>query len=250
MNGIVLVSGDDVFSGHVRAECTRLGLAFSAEVPVERAPGWALVADLGLLAPLAAGLPNQDLSKHFSQVVALSAEGGFHARLQALRLGATGFLQRPVTVESLLSLLRAAGSDPIKVLVVDDDPIAARVTGRQLELAGMQVMAVEDPAQALDGLRDFQPDIAILDLYMPLCSGTELAQIIRQIPCFDCLPIVFLSSEGELAAQMNAVSTGGDDFVAKGTPAALMIPLIRSRAARMRALRRHLVPAIPVKEVQ
>jgi CheY-like chemotaxis protein len=245
MKGIVLVTGDDAFSPQVQAECARLGLAFSTAMPAERAPGWALVADLGLLSPLAAGLPNQDLTKHFFQVIALAAEGGFHARLQALRLGATGFLQRPVAVETLLSLLRGAGAEPIKVLVVDDDPIAARVTGRQLELAGMQVMAVEDPAQALDSLRDFQPDLAILDLYMPLCSGTELAQIIRQIPRFDCLPIVFLSSEGELAAQMNAVSTGGDDFVAKGTPAALMIPLIRSRAARMRALRRHLVKEIP-----
>lgn len=246
MKGIVLVTGGDAFSQQVQAECSRLGLAFSTAMPVERAPRWALVADMGLLGSLAAGLPNQDLTKHFTQVVALAAEGGFHARLQALRLGATGFLQRPVAADALFSLLRAgAGSEPIKVLLVDDDPIAARVTGRQLELAGMQVMTVEDPAQALDGLHDFQPDIAIVDLYMPVCSGTELAQIIRQIPSFDCLPIVFLSSEGELAAQMNAVSTGGDDFVAKGTPAALMIPLIRSRAARMRALRRHLV-----KEVQ
>lgn len=241
MKGIVLVTGDDALRQQAQAECTRLGLGFSSEMPVERAPHWALVADLGLLGPLAAGLPNQDLAKHFAQIVALAADGGFHARLQALRLGATGFFQRPVAVDAVLRLLHAARSEPIKVLVVDDDPIAARVTGRQLELAGMQVMAVDDPAQALDTLRDFQPDIAILDLYMPLCSGTELAQIIRQITCFDCLPIVFLSSEGELAAQMNAVSTGGDDFVAKGTPAALMIPLIRSRAARMRALRRHLV---------
>lgn len=245
MKGIVLITGDDAFRQQAQAAFTGLGLVFSNEVPVERVPHWALVADLGLLGPLAAGLPNQDLSRHFGQVVALSAEDGFHARLQALRLGATGFFQRSGAVAVLTDLLQAANAAPIKVLVVDDDPIAARVISRQLELAGMQVVAMEDPAQALDGIRDFQPDIAILDLYMPSCSGTELAQIIRQMPRFDCLPIVFLSSEGELAAQMNAVSTGGDDFVAKGTPAALMIPLIRSRAARMRSLRRHLVKETP-----
>ncbi|MBC7907492.1 MAG: response regulator [Rhodospirillaceae bacterium] len=166
MKGIVLVTGDEPFRQQVQAECTRLDLDFATDMPVERMPGWALVADFGLLSPLAAALPNQD-------------------------------------------------------------------------------SAVEDPAQALDVLRDVQPDIAILDLYMPLCSGTELAQIIRQIPQFDSLPIVFLSSESELAAQMNAVSIGGDNFVAKGTPAALMNPLIHSRAARMRALRRHLVKESP-----
>lgn len=240
MKGIILITGDDGFRALAQSEFTRQGIAWSSEVPVDRAPDWALVADLGVLGTLAAGLPNQDLAKHFGQIIALAAEGGFHARLQALRQGATGFLPRPATVGDLLDLLKGAITAPLKVLVVDDDPIAARVTGRQLELAGMQVATIEDPALTLEALRDFQPDLAILDLYMPSCSGTELAQIIRQLPDFNCLPIVFLSSEGELAAQMTAVSTGGDDFVAKGTPAALMIPLIRSRATRLRGLRRHL----------
>lgn len=244
MKGVVLVTGDEALRRDAQAHFTGLGLGFSNEVPVERAPDWALVADLGMLAPLASGLPNQDLGKMFGQVVALAANGGFHARLQAVRVGATAFLERPVTPAAIAAVLENAaapeGEDPLKILIVDDDPIVARVTGRQLEMAGMRMMAVEDPAKALDVIGDFRPDLAILDLYMPQCSGTELAQVIRQMPCFEALPIVFLSSEGELAAQMNAVSAGGDDFVAKGTPAALMIPLIRSRAARMRRLSRHL----------
>lgn len=244
MKGLVLVTGDDGLRHEAEAYFTSLGLGFSKELPLERAPDWALVADLGLLAPLASGLPNQDLSKVFGQVVALSAGGGFHARMQAFRVGATAFLERPVSAADICDLVEesgmVSGDDPLKVLIVDDDPIVARVTGRQLELAGMRVMAVEDPAKAVDAILDFQPDLAVLDLYMPQCSGTELAQVIRQMRQFEALPIVFLSSEGELAAQMNAVSAGGDDFVAKGTPAALMIPLIRSRAARMRKLSRNL----------
>ncbi len=249
MKGVVLVTGDEALRQEVQAHFTGLGLGFSNELPVERVPDWALVADLGMLAPLASGLPNQDLGKMFGQVVALSAAGGFHARIQAVRVGATAFLERPVTAAGIAGLLEEGapfgGDEPLKILIVDDDPIVARVTGRQLEMAGMRVMAVEDPAKALEGIADFQPDLAVLDLYMPQCSGTELAQVIRQIPRFETLPIIFLSSEGELAAQMNAVSAGGDDFVAKGTPAALMIPLIRSRALRMRKLARHLTRRRP-----
>lgn len=244
MKGLVLVTGDDTLRAEAQAYFTGLGFEFSNEVPLDRAPDWALAADLGLLAPLASGLPNQNLAKHFGQVVALAENGGFHPRLQAARLGADGFLQRPLCPADLFDLLedaaQAGGDAPIRVLIVDDDPIAARVTARQMDMAGMRTLSVQDPGQVLDSLKSFRPDLAIVDLYMPQCSGTELAQVIRQIATFDSLPIIFLSSEGELAAQMNAVSTGGDDFVAKGTPAALMVPLIKSRAERMRRLRRHL----------
>lgn len=242
MKGLVLVSGDEGLRREAEAYFTSLGVEFSNELPLERAPDRALVADLGLLAPLAAGLPNQDLTKVFGQVVALSSGGGFHARIQAVRIGATAFLERPASAADICDLLEecggVGGDDPLKVLVVDDDPIAARVTGRQLELAGMRVVAVEDPAKAVEAMLEFEPDLAVLDLYMPQCSGIELAQVIRQMKRFEALPLVFLSSEGELAAQMNAVSAGGDDFVSKGTPAALMIPLIRSRATRMRKISR------------
>ncbi|MCR6632749.1 MAG: diguanylate cyclase [Magnetospirillum sp.] len=244
MKGLVLVTGDEALKAEAADYFSSLGYGLSNEMPVERSPAWTLAADLGMLAPLAAGLPNQDLAKHFGQVVALVDRGGFHARLQAARLGATGFLERPLAAADIFALMEdrapVSADDPIKVLIVDDDPIAARVTGRQMELAGMRVVTVEEPCRVLDSMRSFQPDLAVVDLYMPQCSGTELAQVIRQMSSFDTLPIVFLSSEAELAAQMNAVSTGGDDFVAKGTPAALIIPLIRSRAERMRRLRRHL----------
>ncbi len=245
MKGLVLATGDEALKAEAEAYFTSLGYGFSNELPVERTPDWALAADLGLLAPLASGLANQDLARHFGQVVALADNSGFHARLQAARLGASAFLERPLTVADIFDLLedgpRSSPDQPIRVLIVDDDPIASRVTSRQMEMAGMQVNTVDDPAQALEALRHFRPDLAVVDLYMPQCSGTELAQVIRQMGSFDSLPIIFLSSEGELAAQMNAVSIGGDDFVAKGTPAALMIPLIRSRAERMRRLRRHLL---------
>lgn len=240
MKGVVLITGDETLRKEAAIYFSSLGYGFSNELPVERVPGWALVADLGMLAPLAAGLPNQDLGKIFGQVVALSTNGGFHARVQAVRVGASGFLERPVSAEEVCDLLEdcapVSSDDPLRVLIVDDDPIVARLTGRQLELAGMRVMAVEDATTALEAIREFLPDLAIVDLYMPQCEGTELAQVIRQLRQFEALPIVFLSSEGELAAQMTAVSAGGDDFVAKGTPAALMIPLIRSRATRMRNL--------------
>jgi len=241
MKGVILVTAEDALRQEVQSTFAGMGLGYTCEVPLERSPDWALVADIGMLAPIAAGLPNQDLSRHFGQVVALSAEGGFHARLQAVRLGASGFLERPMTAFDILDLVDDCdAAEPIRVLVVDDDPIAARVTARQFEMVGMRVVATEDPAKVIDLLLELQPDVAVLDLYMPVCSGTELALVIRQVSEFESLPIVFLSSEGELAAQMNAVSLGGDDFVVKGTPAALMIPLIRSRAARMRRLRRHM----------
>ncbi|MBY0431475.1 MAG: diguanylate cyclase, partial [Rhodospirillales bacterium] len=204
---------------------------------------WALVADLDRLATLAEG-NGRRLSETFAEVVALGVSGAFSDRITAVRAGAGAFLETPTTsldiFEAVEKRLASAEEPPLKVLIVDDDPIAARVAGRPLEQAGMEVVIVSDPMWALDKLCSFRPDLAVLDLYMPQCSGTELARVIRQISSFDSLPIVFLSSEQELARQMAALSTGGDDFIAKGTPPARLIPLIRARAARMRKLRRQM----------
>ena len=54
-----------------------------------------------------------------------------------------------------------------------------------------------------------------MDMYMPACSGDELAQVIRQRPEFISIPIVYLSAEQDRQKQLLAMSHGGDDFLTK-----------------------------------
>jgi len=71
-------------------------------------------------------------------------------------------------------------SEYLKVLCVDDHPDAAETTGRVLETAGCCVRVCHDGASALRMAREFQPDVCVIDLLMPVMDGHELAVRLRQ----------------------------------------------------------------------
>lgn len=127
----------------------------------------------------------------------ISNRGDLPSRLEAVRAGARAYLPKPLDVFSLLDRLEltnpAVQQEPIQVLVIDDDPVLARNHALVLGSGGIQSTLVNDPLQAMDALLDHQPDLILMDLDMPGCSGLELAAIIRQQDAFLGVPIVFLS---------------------------------------------------------
>ncbi|MBF0248792.1 MAG: diguanylate cyclase, partial [Alphaproteobacteria bacterium] len=102
---------------------------------------------------------------------------------------------------------------------------------------GMEVMALSDPMEVLKALDDFSPELILLDLYMPECSGREIATIIRQRQEFAGIPVVFLSGEDDKDKQLEAMKMGGDDFLTKPIRASHLISAVRIRAERFRQLR-------------
>lgn len=74
-------------------------------------------------------------------------------------------------------LPRAASS--LKVLVVDDNEDARTLLSEILETAGHQVKTAGDAFAALEVVRAFLPDVAVLDLGLPVVDGFELAQKLR-----------------------------------------------------------------------
>ncbi|MFB9887231.1 diguanylate cyclase [Balneatrix alpica] len=193
-----------------------------------------LVADMQMLA-------NSASSDGYGTVLLVADEQDVQTRLQAIRMGAEGFFYRPIQAFRLLDhidrLLEETDPSPYKVLMMEDDPVSAMLTTKLLTKSGMEVQRVEDPLQVLDVLYRFRPDVALLDLYMPDCTGDELAQVIRQQEAFDSLPIMFLSAEKELGRQRQALATGGDDFISKPFKPDQLVSLVLSRAQRMRQLR-------------
>jgi diguanylate cyclase (GGDEF)-like protein len=90
-------------------------------------------------------------------------------------------------------------------------------------------------------LADFQPDLIILDMYMPACTGTELAKVIRHNDRYVSVPIIYLSAEDDLDKQLDAMSEGGDDFLTKPIKPRHLITTVRNRAARARNLKARMV---------
>jgi diguanylate cyclase (GGDEF)-like protein len=176
-----------------------------------------------------------------SPLVLISAQNDLDARLQVVRTGCEIYLPYPVDLDALSrrldALLEPPPREPERILVVEDSPVQANFVGRILRDAGMVVSLVINPHETLERLADFKPDLILTDLYMPRCTGIELAAAIRMDPTYMGVPIVFLSSEMERSTQLEALGQGADDFLTKPIQPAHLVSSIRIRAERTRMIR-------------
>jgi diguanylate cyclase (GGDEF)-like protein len=113
----------------------------------------------------------------------------------------------------------------------------ASLFSMQLKRAGMETRIVPDPMQIVAHLQDFNPDLILMDMYMPGCTGIELAQVIRQMENFVSVPIVYLSAETDKDRQLEAMEQGGDDFLTKPIKPGHLVSAVTSRVIRYRRLR-------------
>jgi CheY-like chemotaxis protein len=67
-----------------------------------------------------------------------------------------------------------------KILIIEDDPVAAYIYRTRLQKEGYEVQVAIDAESALERLTSFRPDCLLLDLMLPKTSGIELLKIIRQ----------------------------------------------------------------------
>jgi diguanylate cyclase (GGDEF)-like protein len=166
-------------------------------------------------------------------------------RLKAVRAGGqaffTGTLEASTLLERIEQLTHSGQYEPYKVLIVDDSRAQATYTERSLNSAGILTRTLTEPARTMCALDEFQPDLIILDMYMPDCSGPELAKVIRHNDRYVSVPIIYLSAEDDLDKQLDAMGEGGDDFLTKPIKPRHLIATVRQRAARARSLHARMV---------
>lgn len=166
-------------------------------------------------------------------------------RLAAVRAGGLEFFTGSLDASSLLEKIeiftRTAHYEPFRVLIVDDSRAQATHTERVLNNAGIITQTLIEPIQTIAALAEFQPDLIILDMYMPVCMGTELAKVIRQHERYVSVPIIYLSAEDDLDKQLDAMNEGGDDFLTKPIKPSHLIATVRTRAERARSLKARIV---------
>lgn len=160
-------------------------------------------------------------------------------RLAATRAGGKRFLLKPST-DTLIRYVEKFSSqhkeEPYRVLIVDDSRSQVLFTEKALSSAGMITRSITDPLQVLNEIEAFQPEILVMDMYMPHCTGTELAAVIRQQDEYVRLPILFLSGEDDKDIQLNAMSQGGDDFLTKPVDPSHLSITVQNRGNRARVL--------------
>ena len=120
-----------------------------------------------------------------------------------------------ISLKAWINFVAGIKSSPYRIIIIEDSVILAETYSLILKQAGMITTTVTDPLCLLETINDFQPDLILMDLYMPKCTGFELAAIIRQEMNYTRIPIIFLSTEADKYKQLAALSIGGDDFLTK-----------------------------------
>lgn len=170
----------------------------------------------------------------------VSARDDFAARLDAVKAGGSAYCSKPVktteVVELLDQLTHRQDPQPVHVMIIDDDPELAEWHAMALEEAGMSTRVVTDPTRVLHELDDFNADLVLMDIYMPQCSGPELARVLRQMPGHVSLPIIYVSSETDIDLQHRALEVGADGFLTKPVERERLVAEVSLRAERMRTL--------------
>ncbi|TAN40376.1 MAG: diguanylate cyclase [Nitrospirae bacterium] len=174
-------------------------------------------------------------------VMFLSDGSDFSSRLEAVRSGGHAYFVKPVDVGRMVDRLDVLTARrpraPFRILIIDDEPLLADYHATVLRQAGMTAAVVTEPQRAMDSLIDFRPELILMDVYMPGCSGMELANLIRQDETYIDIPIVYLSSETDVNRQLAAMGLGGDDFLTKPIQPDHLITSVSLRADRYRTLR-------------
>lgn len=173
-------------------------------------------------------------------IIFLSARTDVNARLEAVRSGAVAYFTKPVRVGELVDkldrLVAWEAPEPYRILIVDADVGRAEFCRAVLREAGMDVATIDNPDDLIFGINDFNPELLLISLTLPGCSGDELAQVVHQIPSHLSLPVVFLSDRWDLQRQISLMNLGGDALLPVPVESWQLISTVMARVERYRTL--------------
>lgn len=117
-------------------------------------------------------------------------------------------------------------TQPLRVLIADDDRDGALTLSTLLEIEGYQVRTVHGGQEALDTAREFRPDVVLLDIGMPKITGYEAARRLRLRYGNDCPVLVAITGWKQASDKILASLAGFDHHVAKPYEPAQLIELL------------------------
>ncbi len=169
------------------------------------------------------------------------AGGDVTYRMAAIQAGASLYLPRPFSAldlaEAVERMVAVRRPERARVLVVDDDPEAVRTLGAALTSPQVEVVGLGDSYRLVDALAEHRPDLLLLDVEMPGPSGFDLCRIVRSMPEWQALPILFITAHTGVDFRVAAFQAGADDYLAKPVLREELRARVQSRLERARLAR-------------
>ncbi len=100
----------------------------------------------------------------------------------------------------------------IKILVVDDEPNILQFLELGLKNEGFDVQCAENGLEAINLMRQFQPQVIILDIMMPGMDGFEVCRMLRKT---EDIAIIMLTARDEVDDRVKGLNLGADDYMVK-----------------------------------
>jgi two-component system OmpR family response regulator len=122
---------------------------------------------------------------------------------------------------------------PVRILVVDDERNIAELVATALRYEGFELMTAADGAQALAGVRDFVPDLVVLDVGLPDTDGFELQARLRADG--QRMPVLFLTARDAVEDRIRGLTLGADDYIRKPLEPRRFITRVRAALRRAAA---------------
>jgi two-component system, OmpR family, response regulator MtrA len=116
-----------------------------------------------------------------------------------------------------------------RVLVVDDDASLAEMLTIVLRQEGFDSRVCARGDHAMAALRDYRPDLVLLDLMLPGMDGIDVC---REIRAESGVPIVMLTAKGDTIDVVVGLESGADDYIVKPFKPKELIARIRARVRR------------------
>ncbi len=123
---------------------------------------------------------------------------------------------------------------PVKVLIVDDEPAIRRALGRVLSARGFEVHTAENGADGLEKIAALSPDVALVDMRMPVMEGLELLRRVKESG--SDVEVIMMTAHADMETAVSAVKLGAYHFLTKPFPSNDAVIVTCAKAAEHRRL--------------
>lgn len=115
----------------------------------------------------------------------------------------------------ILPVVYEGGKMGKKILVIDDEADLCATIKAQLESEGFNVLAALSGQEGLDKVKEYKPDLVILDLMMPVMDGFEVCKRLKKDTQTSSVPVVVLTALQQEDAAKKALSMGAEGYLVK-----------------------------------
>jgi DNA-binding NtrC family response regulator len=124
-----------------------------------------------------------------------------------------------------------------RVVIFDDEPSMGRILVKSLTMEGFEARAFTDPVAGLEALGALQPDVLLIDVYMPAMSGMEVLRRVRRD--FPDVPVLTITAYGTVEGAVEAMQAGAYNYITKPFEPGNLLAQIGRALEHRRMLQEH-----------